>query len=128
MENQSLEAAAAYYYNMSLMQHAAGGESYDSYGAYMDTYNMEQAYAQYSEYSASGGTGIAAAMDYDYETPRHLEPSSISVLRELPMAPVVPVAVQKGNVLEIVPNAEPIVEHTQTIPPAQPEEQIEDTK
>lgn len=127
VENQSLEAAA-YYYNMSLMQHASGGESYDGYGAYMDTYNMEQAYAQYSEYSASGGTVIPAAMDYDYETPRHLEPSSISVLRELPMAPVVPVAVQKGNVLEIVPNAEPIVEHTQTIPPAQPEEQIEDKK
>lgn len=115
---------------MSLMQQVASGESYDSYAAYVDTaYNMEQAYAQYSEYSTGGGTSVPTGMDYEYETLRLPEPpSSVSVLRELPKAPVLPVAVQKGNVLEIVPNMDAIVEQPPVLPPAQPEEQLEDKK
>ncbi|EDV96438.1 serine/arginine repetitive matrix protein 2 [Drosophila grimshawi] len=107
VENQRLEAAA-YYYNMSLMQQDASGEQYDSYAAYMDTaYNMDQAYAQYKEYSSGA---VAAPMDYDYNAVSLMPPSTIPVLRELPMAPVVQVAVQKGNVLEIVPSMEPAMQ------------------
>ncbi|XP_016982953.2 serine/arginine repetitive matrix protein 2 [Drosophila rhopaloa] len=152
-ENQGMEMeAAAYYYNMSLTQQEdqdAMGEGYDMYAAYMDSaYNMEQAYAQYSEdYSNSfgdymGGMGSASS-------PQPLG----SVLRELPMAPmvsmestepltsmepmlstvpmvpigsVVPVAVQKGNVLEIVPSGEGIIKPEENVLPAVIEQPIED--
>lgn len=98
--------AAAYYYNMSLMQQEdqdPTGESYDTYAAYIDSaYNMEQAYAQYTEgYSHIYGEYPGEMVDSS-ASPQLMG----SVLRELPMAPVVPVAVQKGNVLEIVPTSE----------------------
>ncbi|XP_016955828.1 serine/arginine repetitive matrix protein 2 [Drosophila biarmipes] len=142
-ENQGMEAAA-YYYNMSLMQQEnqhTMGQGYDAYAAYMDSaYNMEQAYAQYSEdYSNSYG-------DYMGEVSLSPQPPG-SVLRELPMAPmesivpmapmapmppvvplssVMPVAVQKGNVLEIVPSGEDIMEAGDTPLPAAMEEPMED--
>nr|XP_016932068.2 serine/arginine repetitive matrix protein 2 [Drosophila suzukii] len=145
-ENQGMEAAA-YYYNMSLMQQEnqdTMGEGYDAYAAYMDSaYNMEQAYAQYSEdYSNSYG-------DYMGEVSSSPQPPG-SVLRELPMAPMVPmesipptaaivsmppmmplssvmpVAVQKGNVLEIVPSGEDTTEVEDTPLPVAIEEPMED--
>ncbi|KAH8364825.1 hypothetical protein KR084_012227 [Drosophila pseudotakahashii] len=145
-ENQGMEAAA-YYYNMSLMQQEdqdTMGEGYDAYAAYMDSaYNMEQAYAQYSEdYSNSYG-------DYMGEMASSPQPPG-SVLRELPMAPMVPmeslipmepmpqmppimplssvmpVAVQKGNVLEIVPSGVEIMEPQENALPAAIEEPMED--
>ncbi|KAH8339001.1 hypothetical protein KR074_000498 [Drosophila pseudoananassae] len=106
-ENPGMEAAA-YFYNMSLLQQEhqdPTGESYDAYAAYMDSaYNMEQAYAQY-------GDGYGLSNEYsDYIGPMEGVSSpqlTGSVLRELPMAPVpgASVVVQKGNVLEIVPSS-----------------------
>ncbi|XP_001972000.3 serine/arginine repetitive matrix protein 2 [Drosophila erecta] len=145
-ENQGMEAAA-YYYNMSLMQQEdqdTMGEGYDAYAAYMDSaYNMEQAYAQYSEdYSNTYG-------DYMGEVASSPQPSG-SVLRELPMAPmmpieslvpiapmeaipsmvpsasVMPVAVQKGNVLEIVPSGDDIMEAEKSTVAAAIDEPVED--
>ncbi|XP_017129562.2 serine/arginine repetitive matrix protein 2 [Drosophila elegans] len=152
-ENQGMEMeAAAYYYNMSLTQQEdqdAMGEGYDMYAAYMDSaYNMEQAYAQYSEdYSSSYGDYMGEMVSASSPQPPG------SVLRELPMAPmvpmesmasmtpmapmvpmlpmvpmasVVPVAVQKGNVLEIVPSGDDIMEPQENLLPAAIEEPIED--
>jgi len=122
------------------------GEGYDAYAAYMDSaYNMEQAYAQYSEdYSNSYG-------DYMGEVSSSPQPPG-SVLRELPMAPmapmesipptapiasmppmmplssVMPVAVQKGNVLEIVPSGEDTTEVEDTPLPVAIEEPMEDNR
>ncbi|KAM8710417.1 hypothetical protein ACLKA7_017092 [Drosophila subpalustris] len=136
VENQSMEAAA-YYYNMSLMQQdAMQGQAPGHYmdmdmdmSAYMDTaYNMEHAYAQYSEYSAITAAA-ATGPDYDYGAGSNVvEASPIMpvVLRELPKAPV---AVQKGNVLEIVPSMEASTGESLTIVTSLPgpEEQVEDT-
>ncbi|EDW93519.2 serine/arginine repetitive matrix protein 2 [Drosophila yakuba] len=145
-ENQGMEAAA-YYYNMSLMQQEdqdTMGEGYDAYAAYMDSaYNMEQAYAQYTEdYSNTYG-------DYMGEVASSPQQPG-SVLRELPMAPmmpieslvpiapmeampsmvssasVMPVAVQKGNVLEIVPSGEDIMEAEESTVAAVVDEPVED--
>ncbi|XP_033157069.1 serine/arginine repetitive matrix protein 2 isoform X1 [Drosophila mauritiana] len=146
-ENQGMEAAA-YYYNMSLMQQEdqnALGEGYDAYAAYMDSaYNMEQAYAQYSEEYSN------TYMDYMVEVASSPQAPG-SVLRELPMAPmmpvesfvpiapveampsmaatasVMPVAVQKGNVLEIVPSGEDILEAEKNIVADAVDEPVEDT-
>ncbi|XP_017071409.1 serine/arginine repetitive matrix protein 2 [Drosophila eugracilis] len=141
-ENQDMEAAA-YYYNMSLMQQENQdmGDGYDAYAAYMDSaYNMEQAYAQYSEDYYNYG-------EYMGEVASSPQPTG-SVLRELPMAPtvpletympmastgtmptmasVMPVAVQKGNVLEIVPSSEEIIKTEDNTLPAPTEEPMEDT-
>ncbi|XP_030372584.1 serine/arginine repetitive matrix protein 2 [Scaptodrosophila lebanonensis] len=120
MDAAAASAAAAYYYNMSLL-HGAGNtaaedvtgenyesyESYAAYAAYMDTYNMslnsEDGYAQYMEYSNI--TPMEPAFYPEYADPATMESGALptSVLRELPK---VSVAVQKGNVLEIVPSAE----------------------
>ncbi|EDW50588.1 GM14709 [Drosophila sechellia] len=146
-KNQGMEAAA-YYYNMSLMQQEdqnALGEGYDAYAAYMDSaYNMEQAYAQYSEEYSN------TYMDYMVEVASSPQAPG-SVLRELPMAPmmpveslvpiapveampsmtatasVMPVAVQKGNVLEIVPSGEDILEAEKNIVADAVDEPVEDT-
>lgn len=147
-ENQGMEAAA-YYYNMSLMQQEdqnALGEGYDAYAAYMDSaYNMEQAYAQYSEEYSN------TYMDYMVEVASSPQAPG-SVLRELPMAPMMPVeslapiapleampsmaatasgmpvAVQKGNVLEIVPSGEDILEAEENIVPDTIDKPVEDTR
>lgn len=141
--------AAAYYYNMSLMQQEdqnALGEGYDAYAAYMDSaYNMEQAYAQYSEEYSN------TYMDYMVEVASSPQAPG-SVLRELPMAPMMPVeslapiapveampsmaatasgmpvAVQKGNVLEIVPSGEDILEAEENIVPDTIDKPVEDTR
>ncbi|KAH8283348.1 hypothetical protein KR054_008850, partial [Drosophila jambulina] len=124
-ENQGMEAAA-YYYNMSLMQQEyqdPTGTGYDTYAAYMDSaYNMEQAYAQFTE----GYAHIYG--DYPGEMDSCASPQlqGSSVLRELPMAPVVPVAVQKGNVLEIVPSGEAMVVQDVGLMPVAAEEPLED--
>ncbi|XP_020798028.1 serine/arginine repetitive matrix protein 2 [Drosophila serrata] len=124
-ENQNMEAAA-YYYNMSLMQQEyqdPTGTGYDTYAAYMDSaYNMEQAYAQFTEgYAQMYG-------DYPGEMDSSISPQLMgsSVLRELPMAPVIPVAVQKGNVLEIVPTGEDMVVQNVSHMPMAAEEPMED--
>ncbi|KAH8242304.1 hypothetical protein KR032_000115 [Drosophila birchii] len=124
-ENHNMEAAA-YYYNMSLMQqeyHDPTGTGYDTYAAYMDSaYNMEQAYAHFTEgYAQMYG-------DYPGEMDSTGSPQLMgsSVLRELPMAPVVPVAVQKGNVLEIVPTGEAMVVQDVSQMPVAAEEPLED--
>ncbi|XP_068142051.1 LOW QUALITY PROTEIN: serine/arginine repetitive matrix protein 2 [Drosophila tropicalis] len=107
-ENPGLEAAAAcYYYNMYHQDQdgsmAAMGDNYGdagAYAAYMDASsytNMEQAYAQYTEYNAQYDYGMGLMEPNAAPTP--------GVLRELPKAPTISVAVQKGNVLEIVPSA-----------------------
>ncbi|KAH8365549.1 hypothetical protein KR093_001868, partial [Drosophila rubida] len=141
VENQSIEAAE-YYYNMTLMQQqeaAASGEHYDGYAAYLmdPAYNMDEAYAQYSgEYSAGSTTAAVAPLNYDYNSPQ-VEPASAMapVLRELPMAPmaatmnmtpIMPVAVQKGNVLEIVPSMVATVEPLAVVAPVLPELPPED--
>ncbi|KAH8379862.1 hypothetical protein KR009_007689 [Drosophila setifemur] len=128
-DNQGMEAAA-YYYNMSLLQQEEqdpNGDDYDAYAAYMDSaYNMEQAYAQFTEdYGVQNAYG-----DYPVEIDGVQSPQLPgSVLRELPMAPVAPVAVQKGNVLEIVPTSEMIVEPTvAALPEAMEEIPVEDSK
>ncbi|EDW72988.1 uncharacterized protein Dwil_GK16884 [Drosophila willistoni] len=136
-ENPGLEAAAAcYYYNMYHQDQdgsmATMGDNYGDAGAYAAAYmdassytNMEQAYAQYTEYNAQYDYGMGMGMG--------MEPNAAptpGVLRELPKAPINPVAVQKGNVLEIVPSAgldipqsAPIAEIT---PKPSTEEPIED--
>lgn len=125
--------AAAYYYNMSQMQQDAmqGQGNYmhmdmDMDMPYMDSaYNMEQAYAQYSEYSTTATT----TTDYEYGVGNLMEASIMPVLRELPKAPVPPVAVQKGNVLEIVPSVEATVEALTIVTvPTLPEQQVEDSR
>ncbi|KAH8246298.1 hypothetical protein KR038_011567 [Drosophila bunnanda] len=124
-DNQDMEAAA-YYYNMSLMQQEyqdPTATGYDTYAAYMDSaYNMEQAYAQFTEgYAQMYG-------DYPGEMDSSVSPQFLgsSVLRELPMAPVIPVAVQKGNVLEIVPTGEAMVVQDVSHMPVAAEEPLED--
>ncbi|XP_062128587.1 serine/arginine repetitive matrix protein 2 [Drosophila sulfurigaster albostrigata] len=146
VENQSMEAAE-YYYNMTLMQQqeaAASGEHYDGY-AYMDpAYSMEEAYAHYSGEYAGSATAAVAPMNYDYNgalvEPVGAAGAAMPVLRELPMAPmssmtpVMPiasmpmssVAVQKGNVLEIVPSMVATVEPLAIVAPVQPEVPLED--
>ncbi|KAH8351421.1 hypothetical protein KR059_001914, partial [Drosophila kikkawai] len=122
-ENQGMEAAA-YYYNMSLMQQEyqdPTGTGYDTYAAYMDSaYNMEQAYAQFTE----GYAHIYGDYPGEMGSPQLL--GSSSVLRELPMAPVGPVAVQKGNVLEIVPTGEALAVKEASLMPVAAEEPLED--
>ncbi|KAH8270025.1 hypothetical protein KR018_002628, partial [Drosophila ironensis] len=118
-ENQGMEAAA-YYYNMSLMQQENQDPSagmYDTYAAYMDSaYNMEQAYAQYSDgYGLYGDYSMGGAA---------APPVTSSLLRELPKAPVPagPVAVQKGNVLEIVPSGDATMQQLEPQVPVKVEE------
>lgn len=127
-ENPGMEAAA-YFYNMSLLQQEhqdPTGDSYDAYAAYMDSaYNMEQAYAQYAD-----GYGLANEYgDYLGAMEGMSSPQLTgSVLRELPMAPVAggSVVVQKGNVLEIVPSSNEAAMPEATPQPAAIEEPPED--
>ncbi|KAH8345277.1 hypothetical protein KR067_005796 [Drosophila pandora] len=129
-ENPGMEAAA-YFYNMSLLQQEhqdPTGDSYDAYAAYMDSaYNMEQAYAQYAD-----GYGLSNEYGDYLEGMEGISSPQItgSVLRELPMAPVAggSVVVQKGNVLEIVPSSNEVTVPDATPQPAAIEELPEDSK